>query len=42
MIGRYDGVLIDLDGVVYRGDQALPGAAGAWNRFVAKGSRCSS
>jgi HAD superfamily hydrolase (TIGR01457 family) len=29
MAGRYDAVLLDLDGVVYRGDQAVPGAAEA-------------
>jgi HAD superfamily hydrolase (TIGR01450 family) len=35
----FDGIVCDLDGVVYRGDQALPGAADAVTRLRSNGVR---
>lgn len=35
----YEGAVLDLDGTVYRGDAALPGAADAIDRFRAAGVR---
>jgi HAD superfamily hydrolase (TIGR01450 family) len=37
LIGAYDGVVCDLDGVVYRGADAVPGAADALQAVVARG-----
>lgn len=39
MLTAYDGVVCDLDGVVYRGDDAVPGAPEALQRMVAHGTR---
>ena len=39
LIARYDGVVCDLDGVVYRGADAVPGAAKALQDIVARGVR---
>ena len=36
---RYEAFLLDLDGVLYRGDEALPGAAGALAELRARGRR---
>jgi glycerol-1-phosphatase len=35
---RYDGILVDLDGVVYRGDRPVPGAAEALREIRARGA----
>jgi HAD superfamily hydrolase (TIGR01450 family) len=37
LIAAYGGVVCDLDGVVYRGDEGVPGAAEALQRLVARG-----
>jgi len=39
LAARYDALLFDLDGVVYRGDQPVPGAAEALNAVRRLGSR---
>ncbi|RKT78266.1 HAD superfamily hydrolase (TIGR01450 family) [Terracoccus luteus] len=39
LLDRYDGVVCDLDGVVYRGDGAVPGAPEALSDVVASGRR---
>src|SRR6478736_6225428 len=39
LIAGYDGVVCDLDGVVYRGADAVPGAAKALQDIVARGVR---
>jgi glycerol-1-phosphatase len=36
---RWDGFVIDLDGVVWRGDEPIPGAADALGALVARGKR---
>ena len=38
MMDRYDGLLVDLDGVVYRGDRAIPGAADALTEVRRRGT----
>ncbi|GAA5015347.1 HAD hydrolase-like protein [Terrabacter aeriphilus] len=38
MLTAYDGVVCDLDGVVYRGDDAVPGAPEALQRMAAHGT----
>ncbi len=37
LIAAYEGIVCDLDGVVYRGSDAVPGAAGALQRLVTDG-----
>lgn len=37
LIARYDGLICDLDGVVYRGPTAVPGAVETLNRILADG-----
>src|SRR4051812_36324523 len=39
LIAAYDGVVCDLDGVVYRGDDAVPDASASLQRLVARGIR---
>lgn len=38
VLDRYDGLLVDLDGVVYRGDRAVPGAAEALTAVRQRGT----
>ena len=39
VLAAYDGIVCDLDGVLYRGDDAVPGAPEALQDMVARGTR---
>ena len=39
LLDSFDSLLLDLDGVVYRGKQAIPGAVEAINRAQAEGKK---
>ena len=39
LLDSFDSLLLDLDGVVYRGKQAIPGAVEAINRAQAQGKK---